>query len=712
METIYATASKPSPLELELLEYISSKSDELCLTDAILYYGFPIFRDYDDNQITSSLTVVSPKHGIILFKVSSHEAAIQEEDDSLTSIYSHLEGALRKSRSLRQGKRHLAINLDTAIYSCLNDNQIDADKYENEILLNLSEIKNFFDSKRINEFYSETIINETRSIIEGSKALNKPSKRDLSTLSPDSKAKILADLENEVNNFDIEQRIIAISLINGPQRIRGLAGSGKTIVLAMKVAHIHLTNPDKKILFSFFTKSLYDLIRDTIDRFYRHFAGSEPDWNKIDILHAWGGRSLSGVYYNACIENGIDSLSFPAAKSRNPSEPFGYACSKTLEFPKKQKYDYILIDEAQDLPNEFFQLCYQIAKGEKGEEKNIIWAYDDFQSIFKVYQRTAEELFGSEGSKPRISLTEFETKLENHQRNDLVLHKCYRNPLEVLVVAHALGLGLYTEQPVQSLENEEHWNDVGYELIEGDYVVGQKVTFERSKVNSPLSLSGNQAKDELIICHLEDNLIDECNWIVTQIYNATRDGLLPHEIMVICLDDRNAKSYFSRISKKLIDIDIRSNNLLASTASAPHFRLKNMVTLTTVHRAKGNEASMVFACGIDALEGRSNLRSIRNQIFTAFTRTKAWLRVSSASITRGTNFKNEIDTALNNSPRLTFITPDINEIEIVQRDLESSLSEKDREVRKHLKALQDQGLSQDEIIDQFSLLGSQESGSE
>ena len=38
---------------------------------------------------------------------------------------------------------------------------------------------------------------------------------------------------------------------------------------------------------------------------------------------------------------------------------------------------------------------------------------------------------------------------------DVVLHKCYRNPLEVLVCAHALGFGIYGKKIVQMLENEE-----------------------------------------------------------------------------------------------------------------------------------------------------------------------------------------------------------------------------------------------------------------
>ena len=46
-------------------------------------------------------------------------------------------------------------------------------------------------------------------------------------------------------------------------------------------------------------------------------------------------------------------------------------------------------------------------------------------------------------------------------QNDIVLPKCYRNPKEILVTAHAIGFGIYNDILLQSLENNSHWNDYG-----------------------------------------------------------------------------------------------------------------------------------------------------------------------------------------------------------------------------------------------------------
>ena len=48
----------------------------------------------------------------------------------------------------------------------------------------------------------------------------------------------------------------------GPQRIRGIAGSGKTRLLCQKAAWMHKEHPDWDIAYVFFTQALYDEIHE------------------------------------------------------------------------------------------------------------------------------------------------------------------------------------------------------------------------------------------------------------------------------------------------------------------------------------------------------------------------------------------------------------------------------------------------------------------
>ena len=52
------------------------------------------------------------------------------------------------------------------------------------------------------------------------------------------------------------------------------------------------------------------------------------------------------------------------------------------------------------------------------------------------------------------------------------------------------------------------------------------------------------------------------------------------------------------------------------------------VTFTGIHRAKGNEAGMVYIINAqDCHTATWNLATIRNRLFTAITRSKSWVRI-------------------------------------------------------------------------------------
>jgi superfamily I DNA and RNA helicase len=120
---------------------------------------------------------------------------------------------------------------------------------------------------------------------------------------------------------------------------------------------------------------------------------------------------------------------------------------------------------------------------------------------------------------------------------------------------------------------------------------------------------------------------------------------------------------------------IASNNIIADIYSEPPFLIEGKCTLSTVYRAKGNEAAVVAVMGCDAVPLKT--RSGRNRLFTAFTRAKGWLRITGM----GDGFKalkNEIDRALSYAPEMRFRMPDPRQIELIQRDL----SERDAKLQR------------------------------
>ncbi|MBH1833381.1 DEAD/DEAH box helicase [Stenotrophomonas maltophilia] len=689
----------------ELLESLQSSQMGSSLDEAVFYYDFPTYGDYEAQIHTPSALLLSPTHGVLAIRAlsaiemaSGNNGALADIEDEISQFCSILIGRLLKSRQLRRAVSSLKFDVTPVIYA--PGWQVPAtvsSQVELPLITSRERLRDFIQEQASAGGLSEQDMAEARSVVEGAKALTRPIKRALTDPNTQRAAAALVRLESDIANFDEKQRRAALSTVTGPQRIRGLAGSGKTIILAMKAAHLHLTHPDARILVTFYTKSLNETIRNLITKFYRHYKDEDPNWTLIHVRHGWGGTRLPGVYHDACIRAGFDSLSFPAARqSSGAMDPFDYACATYLKNATgdQQFYDYFLIDEGQDFPSSFYQLAYAVTKGER-DKKNIVWAYDELQNILDVKIRSPEELFGSDEKGAIVSLDRASANLPRGAENDIVLSKCYRNQREVLVVAHALGFGIYG-QMVQMLESADHWGDVGYEMVKGNLdVPGSKVIVRRPASNSPLSI-GDVEGYPIVDKYVASSLDAEISWASSQVKSFIAGGLNPHDIIVVCLDDRNVRHYFKEISSALAIAGISSHNLSADSYSDLPFFAEGRVTLSTIYKAKGNEAPAVVVVGLDGAGRRT--RSGRNKVFTALTRSKAWIRVSGmGEVAAG--LIGEIDLALKEFPELKFDMPDLKTINIVQRDLGKKQVAIKKIRDQYLRKLREEGFTEDEALD-------------
>lgn len=690
---------KSDPIARQLIDHLTASSERLGLSECVIYYDFPLFRDYEESLYQPTLLLLDRNIGVASIRVVGTAFDVQYEDGKLGELHSILFSKLLGSKRLRSSRSSLRIPLNSILYLPPGSDSTTIES-ENIVVSSLEGLNRAF-AEFNTEALDEESFAEARSVIEGVKALARPTVREMPADGSKTKAVVIRKLEEEIANFDANQRMAALTVPIGPQRIRGLAGSGKTIVLAWKAAHLHMQEPEKKILFTFYTRSLYDLIRRQITRFYRHFKDADPNWDNLHVLHAWGGRRTRGVYYDTCIDHEVTPKQWGDVSGK--SQPFEFVCEDLLKkVDVRPKYHMVLVDEAQDFPDVYFRLLYQLTQGAR-DDKRIIWAYDELQSIFEPKMRSARDLFGvDKKGDPYIDLDRAKAHhgLAGYIDNDLILKKCYRNPLDVLVCSHAVGLGIYGSQIVQMLQNKEHWEDVGYEVEQGNFTVGDEMVVARPQKNSPLSIAQYEERDEIVRWYRAESFTAELDWIVSEVRKLLADGLVPDDLLIICLDDRNAKNYFSSLSERFAGQGIRTNDLLSNPFSTPRFIEEGCITLSTVHRAKGNEAAAVLVCGTDAVGNELNRRRARNKLFTAFTRTKGWLRVS--GLEAGEAVFLELEKALENSPRLVFRWPDLAGVEMLQRDL-SRKEEKLRKIRgDYVRQLAALGLSEEDALVEFS----------
>ena len=666
-----------SEAKLLYTHLLKLEGETLELDDADLYYDFPLYRDDDEQLISTHFMLVSKVYGIIIFYFSSAAGKnitdhISTDDETLEHVYGHVYSRLMKQKSLRKGRKELLISVESIIFAPFIENIENLDT-ESKVIKSLPQLSEF-----ITECHSpiaENVFKSAASTLEGGKGLLKAQERTTVGFPLNSKVQKVAELETKLARFDSDQLMSSINEIIGIERIRGLAGSGKTVILAMKVALTHIRHPNAKILYTFSTKALYQHVKRLITRFYRQFNDTDPDFlYKIKVMHSWGGSRSEGVYHQACINNEANFYNYSTAQNLNRSNPFSGACHKLLtDSSIEPEYDYIFIDEAQDFDENFLQLCLKLTTDEK-----LVFGSDVFQNIFQTQAPSIEQLLG-----------------ENHQlKSDTFIQTCYRTPCVTLLTAHAVGLGVYGK-PVQVIKSAEDWHSLGYVTKSkdvGNFVQNERVIVERTELNTP-SLYENDI-NELIKTKKCDVYDDEIKWVADKvIFDLENEGLNPTDILIICADDKNYKRYFNSISTLLDEKNIDLHNVNADKYSITDFSVKNKVTYSTIHKAKGNESYSVYVIGVDALFYSPNVRN-RNLLFTAMTRTKGWLAISGLG-DKTLNLFAEIEQAKSNFPNLDFLYPDEKLLRSIELDLKQKENPEDQlKMKKLLEQYGEAGLKQ------------------
>ena len=297
--------------------------------------------------------------------------------------------------------------------------------------------------------YTDGIPDLDTFISENSVIESKP-KRDIDLLislltgSINDVEKVKADIPNNILD-KIKQKIV---LFDGDQTrfiytkpnkkrilIQGLSGTGKTELLLHKLRDLYTASKENRIIFTCHNKILADKLRSRIPDFFDFMKVEEQiQWEKrLWCVHAWGSRAQanSGAYRYICKYYDIPYL--PYLKSQQ----FDYVCKQAIYQLTEHKlnefgyaFDYTLIDESQDFPESFFELCEMVTK------ESVYIAGDIFQSIF-------------------------DAAIISDISPDYLLSKCYRTDPRTLMFAHAIGMGLFESPKIRWLEEKE-WSACGY----------------------------------------------------------------------------------------------------------------------------------------------------------------------------------------------------------------------------------------------------------
>ena len=575
---------------------------------AEVYLGYPIYIDeISSRRVCVDIALIS-KIGVFIINIL--ENAVTDYSLLQDEIYSKIEWKFKKQNFLVKRKR-LLFKFHTITYSQAGIQE----QEECPLAHNIEELLAIIIKLKADEEYSDDLYNKILSGLQEAYGINIHNIRE--GIREGTKAYAINEMNFLVEKYGNSQMEAILSDTEGIQRIRGMAGSGKTIVLARKAVELHTAHPEWDIVVTYYTRSLKQQLENLISRFYAiKNDGAKYNNEKLRIMQAWGSKSSNGIYYEACIAHRISPLSYNEAKTIYQGNVFASMCRDLLDNVDKfeKLYDCILIDEAQDFDKNFLKLCSKLV----GEKRRLVYAYDELQSLNEESMPTPEEIFGE-----RINF-------------DTPLVVCYRNQGSVIVTAHALGMGLYRKEGlVQLPSSHDVWKAIGY-FSDEEVRDGYEATLYRTKETSPDFL--NVDPNELIRFSEHKNATEMYQELLLSIErDIIYEQLSPKDIMIIDMDTYSYADNHNRLMmyKRSINNEREKNHEqgyeikthVAGAASPEDFFRENSIVYSSVRRAKGNETFMVYIVNAQKCINSLQKRADRNALFTALTRSKGWVSV-------------------------------------------------------------------------------------
>ncbi len=664
-DVIYGSTGLPQALLATIV-----RSLEQAGIEGTFYIGYPVMASADSNTTIDAL-LVTPKPGLVAFhfaqKGEDHKA-VQDK------LYYVLESNLGRHESLRRGR---ALGVTVNVLSVFPEGEVPAPAdaaypaaSPSTLVAALGGMKPI-DDPALYRSVSAAIQRVTTI---------KPVKKRQNIVKTGSKGAILRSIEKEIANLDRWQKSAAIETPEGLQRIRGLAGSGKTVVLALKAAYLHTQHPDWQIAVTFHTRSLYQQFKDLIERFTLEHLGDKPDWEKLRIVHSWGSSATDGMYSLACAAANMIPTNYLSAKSRfGVMRAFEGVCDELAAAMKGREFDLfdaVLIDEAQDLPRSFFRIVDAVTRA----PKRIVWAYDELQNLSDAGMASTAELFDRD-----IQLT----NTAGAPQQDIILPVCYRNTPWALTLAHALGFGLSRDRGmVQHFDEPSLWVDIGYMVEKGPLDYGQDVVLARGPRSYPLFFEKLLTPADAVHSQAFNTKDEQYAWIAEQVArNLKEDELDADDILIVLPEPITQRDEYYSLRRHLDSRGIPSS-LAGVTNDRDQFSQSGIVTVSGIYRAKGNEAPMVYIANSDFCVVGHELIRLRNILFTAITRSRAWVRLCGTGLSM-TTLQKEIDAVVNSGYKLVFRVPTQEQLAAMRRINRDRTAEEKSQIRKAEKSLEE-----------------------
>ncbi|MCY3973414.1 MAG: ATP-binding domain-containing protein [Candidatus Dadabacteria bacterium] len=420
--------------------------------------------------------------------------------------------------------------------------------------------------------------------------------------------------------LDTYQERVARKIGAGHRTVRGVAGSGKSLVLCSKALIIAQENPDWKVLITCYNVALASQLKYYINSFRKRESVS---LNNIEITNFHQLCSKLGRKYKVpppiINEKSIlSSASFSqlsedqqeAKLEEERSSSWGNHLQTIGRTSETDKYNAILVDESQDFHPSWLKGLTLLLDG---ETNFLLLAEDPNQ---KIYPRS-------------FSYKDAGIQLAGRKNYDLPI--CYRSTREIVVSASKL----VTKSKPDAFYKKYLEEEGSLEAREDEMRQGTPPTLD-----------------------IVENYSDTCQRIASDISDKLENGYKCSDLGIIYLHQRTPKKQNS--PGDLYGDSINYVDELRAELSAreiPHFwmtesretkrnydQFNDQVTITTIFSAKGLEFEAAYIVGLELYPWeKRNKRENASMLYVAMTRAKSELQMFS---TQRTSYVEEIEEAI------------------------------------------------------------------
>ncbi len=388
-----------------------------------------------------------------------------------------------------------------------------------------------------------------------------------------------------------QERLCNQKMDGRPRLVRGVAGSGKTLVLAKWLCQVLRDHGDTltgKVWVVFGNRSLQGHLRRTIDENWEgDLLTPEVPWHRIELRHI---RDILNDLY----------------RERGQDAPTGYAYDEyagaylesAIDETLEPRCDALFIDEAQDMGTSALDLLFRLTRPlphASGTGKAIHIFYDDAQNVYRRSKPVWSKLGIDVRGRSEIMKESFRGTRPICEFALNVLHKL-EPPAKSDDYKEALRLGLIST----CLVNATRFTKVHFNKLDG-----------------PMPR-----------VHFFDSEDAERDGICKAICNdITNHGVRPSDICVLYMNQEKAKQLEAALHKEFQRQSLPARASLHNGGPAV-IQGEDTVLLITPQSFKGYESEIVYVYNLGGFVGRDD-QIHSAAIYVAMTRAKTLLKVAS-----------------------------------------------------------------------------------